>query len=255
MRKRERFIVSSILLALGLLATQLVSSEVRPLAIVLFFVASYLTSAWALHTTINGLEWFTILPFPAFYSLSVSLFYFLLPENLISRIAILLLFGVGMYALYLSSNIYSIGKVKTIQLLRAAHAVGSLFLFLMSLFIFNFIFSLRLFPALNALFVGLAIFIPILCAVWSIELLPKLTLRVIGISLFFSLVLAEIALALSLLPVGLWTVSLYLTAMLYIGFGVIQNFIIGRLFAKTFREYMWLTVFVTTSLLLLIDWK
>ena len=139
MRKRERFIISSILLAFGLLATQFVSSDIRPIAIVLFFIASYLTSAWALNKTLNGLEWLTVVPFPAFYSLSVSLFYFLLPSNIISRVAILLLFGVGMYALYLASNIFSVGKVKTIQLLRAAHAVGSLFLFLLCLFFFNFV--------------------------------------------------------------------------------------------------------------------
>lgn len=255
MRKRERFIVSSIVLAFGLLATQFVSAEMRPFAIVLFFIASYLTSAWALHTSINGLEWLTIVPFPAFYSLSVSLFYFLLPSNIVSRIAILLLFGIGMYALYLASNIFSIGKVKTIQLLRAAHAVGSFFLFLMSLFICNFIFSLRLFPVVTALCVSCTLFIPILSAIWSVQLQPKLSSSILGISLLFTLILGQVSFALSLLPIGLWTASLYLTAMLYVGFGIVQNYLVERLFAKTLREYLWLASFVTFSLLLLVEWK
>ncbi|MBP9699863.1 hypothetical protein KBD71_01120 [Candidatus Woesebacteria bacterium] len=255
MRKRERFIISSILLAFGLLATQFVSSDIRPIAIVLFFIASYLTSAWALNKTLNGLEWLTVVPFPAFYSLSVSLFYFLLPSNIISRVAILLLFGVGMYALYLASNIFSVGKVKTIQLLRAAHAVGSLFLFLLCLFFFNFVLSLGLSPLLNGLSIGAFVFLPILCGIWSIELLPSLSSRVIGTTVFLSLALGEIGVALSLLPIGLWASSLYLTAILYVGYGIIQNYFIGRLFAKTLQEYIWLVLFVSTSLLVLLEWK
>lgn len=255
MRKRVRFIISSTLLAFGLLSTQLVSVEVRPFAIALFFVAAYCMSAWALSTTINGVEWLTIVPFPAMYALSVALFYFLLPDSALSRIAIVSLFGVGMYALYLSSNIFAFGKIKTIQLLRAAHAVGSLFLFLMSLFLCNFIFSLRLTPLPTMILVFLTTFFPILCATWSIELEPRITKKVWYISFFFSILLAEVAFGLTLLPVGLWTASLYLTALVYVGFGIIQNYLIDRLFAKTLQEYVWLTVFVTCALGFLIEWK
>lgn len=255
MRKRERFIISSILLAFGLLATQLVVSDIRSFAIALFFVAAYFISGWALNKNLNGIEWITIVPFPAYYALSVSLFYFLLPGNIISRVLILGLFSVGMYAIYLMSNIYAIGKVKTIQLLRAAHAVGSLFLFLMCLFMYNFIFSLHLFPLWNALLVGVSSFIPLLCALWAVDIQPRIAPRIWWLSGLFSVFLAEIALGLSVLPVGLWTSSLYLTSLVYIGFGIIQSHLIGRLFAKTLREYSLLAIFVTVSLMLLIDWK
>lgn len=255
MRKREKFIISSILLAFGLVTTQLVPVEVRPLAIILFFIATYFISAWALSKTINGVEWLTIVPFPAMYALSVSLFYFLLPTNLASQAVIIILFGIGMYALYLSANIFSIGKLKTIQLLRAAHAVEFLFLLIMSLFLFNFIFSLHLMPILNGFFVGVASFLPILCSLWSIVLSEKLPRRIVWISIFFALILGEVAFIISLLPVGLWTASLYLTSLLYVGFGIIQHHLVGRLFTKTLREYLWLGGFVTISFMLLIDWK
>ncbi|MEP7167607.1 MAG: hypothetical protein ABI758_06565 [Candidatus Woesebacteria bacterium] len=255
MRKRVRFIISSILLSLGLLTTQFVPLEVRPFAIVLFFLASYCMSAWALSTTINGIEWLTIVPYPSMYALSVAFFYFLLPSNILSRIAIITLFGVGMYALYLSSNIFAFGKIKTIQLLRAAHAVSSLFLFLLCLFLYNFIFSLRLHPLLNMVAVLLATFVPVLCATWSIELDQRISKKVAYISIFFSILIAEVALALSFLPLGLWTSSLYLTALVYVGFGIIQNYLVGRLFARTLREYIWLAGFVTLALLFLIKWK
>lgn len=255
MRKRVRFIASSILLSLGLLATQMVSLEIRYIAIGLFFIATYCMSAWALSTSVNGVEWVTIVPFPAFYALSVSLFYFLLPSNVISRVAIITLFGVGMYLLYLSSNIIAFGKIKTIQLLRAAHAASSAFLFLLSLFLFNFIFSLRLGPFLTAGILFVAVFVPIFCALWSVELEQKISKKVLWGSLAFTLLLSQVAFALCFLPVGLWVASLYLTALVYIGFGILSNYFSGRLFAKTLQEYLWLTLFVTAALLFLVQWK
>lgn len=255
MRKRQKFIISSALLALGLIATQLLSVELRPLAIILFFIASYLISGWALAKELNGIEWLTIVPFPALYALSVSLFYFLLPSNLLSRIAIVGLFGIGMYALYLMSNIYAIGKMKTIQLLRAAYAVGSLFLLLMSLFFFNFLYSFGFNAIVNAILVMLITFPELFCATWSLELEQRITRKMVVIPLLFSLILGEIALAVSFLPVGLWTISLFLTSIIYVGFGLIQRSAEGRLFARTVSEYALLGAFVTISFLLLINWK
>lgn len=255
MRKREKFIISSVLLALGLVATQLLNVELRPIAIVLFFITTYLISGWALAKELNGIEWVTIVPFPAMYALSVSLFYFLLPSNLLSRTLVFGLFGVGMYALYLMSNIYAIGKVKTIQLLRAAYAVGSLFLLLMSLFFFNFIFSLGLLGFLNAILVFIVSFPMLYCAIWSLELEQKISKKAVTIALLFSLVLAEVALAISWLPVSLWTASLFLTSLIYVGFGLIQHYFEGRLFTNTVREYVLLGAFVTISFMLLINWK
>lgn len=255
MRKREKFIISSLLLALGLLGTQLLSVELRPLAIVLFTIASYLISAWALSKSINGVEWLTVLPYPSLYALSVSLFYFLLPSLPLSKALIIVMFGVGMYALYLTSNIYAIGKVKTIQLLRAAHAVASFFMLIMALFFFNFIFSLQLHAVFNALMVAVVTFPLLLCTTWALELEPVITKKVLVIPLLFSLIIGEAAFAVSLLPVGLWSVSLFLTSLIYVGYGLIQHYIVGRLFTKTVREYLTLGLFVTISFLFLISWK
>lgn len=255
MRKRARFITSSALLSFGLLATQLVSSDIRYIAIGLFFIASYAMSSWALSPTINGVEWITIVPFPALYALSVALFYFLLPANLLSRIGIVTLFGVGMYALYLSSNIFAFSKIRTIQLLRAAHAVNSLFLFLMLLFLYNFIYSLHLHPLVNLFLTSLGSFVPILCATWAMKLEQGISKKIIALSLYLSLFLGEVGFALSLLPVGLWSTTLYLTALVYIGFGLIQHLLIDRLFPQMIREYAIVFLLVTSSLFFLIEWK
>ena len=255
MRKRERFIISAVLLAAGLLATQLLSIDVRPIAIAIFTIATYFLSAWALSTNLNGVEWLTVLPFPSLYALSVALFYFLLPSNNLTRFVIISMFGVGMYALYLTSNIFAVGKSKTIQLLRAAHAVSFLFLLLMTLFFFNFIFSLQLIAFANMLLVFLVTFPLLFCSLWSLNLEVVISKKLIVESLIFSLVIAEAALVVSFIPSGLWAISLFLTSLVYVGFGLLQHSIQGRLFSSTVREYLALGAMVTVSYLLLISWK
>ena len=141
MRRREKFVIVSVLLSLSLLATQYIPLDWRYLATAIFFIISYLSSAWALSDDLHSHEWLTIVPFPALYASSVSLFYFLLPEMFWSRLVIIAIFGVGMYALFLTSNIFSVAKGRTIQLLYAAHAVALFFIMITSLLFNNVIFS------------------------------------------------------------------------------------------------------------------
>ena len=98
--------ITSVLLSLGLLGVQATVIDFRYLAVAVFAIFSYLMSTWALKDDLQFHERFTVVPFPVLYATSVSLFYFLLPENLLSKIAILFLFGIGMYALFLTSNIF-----------------------------------------------------------------------------------------------------------------------------------------------------
>jgi len=140
MRRREKFIIVSVLLSLGLLATQYVPIDWRYAAIGIFALISYLMSAWALSDDLQIYEWLTILPLPVLYASSVALFYFLLPEVLLSRLAILAVFGVGMYALFLTANIFSVAKGRTIQLLYAARAIALFFTMIISLLLTNTIF-------------------------------------------------------------------------------------------------------------------
>ena len=80
MRRREKFVLASILLSLGLLATLYVPFEWRYLSIAILALLSFVISAWALSDDLQVHEWLVIVPFPAMYSAAVSLFFFLLPE-------------------------------------------------------------------------------------------------------------------------------------------------------------------------------
>ena len=96
MRRREKFVIGSIVLTLCLLAVQYTSLDIRYLAIAIFTFFTYVVSTWALFDDLQVHERLTIVPFPSLYAAAVSLFYFLLPDNFLSQLVILVLFGVGM---------------------------------------------------------------------------------------------------------------------------------------------------------------
>jgi hypothetical protein len=255
MRRREKFVIASILLSLGLLGVQLVPLDFRYFAVFGFAVVSYAISAWALFDDLQRFEWVTILPFPTLYATAIGLFYFLLPENIISRFMLLLVFGIGMYALYLTSNIYSVAKGRTIQLVHAAHAIGLLLILITSLFFTNTIYSLRMPFYLNGLLVGLSHFPLVLMSLWSVELKQQVTKELVVYSVMTTLVLTELSIILSFFPFSTWNFSLLIMAVLYIMLGILHNFLRGILFENTVREYSLVAVFVGLVFALIFPWK
>jgi len=255
MRRREKFIIVSVLLSLGLLATQYVPIDWRYGAIALFALISYFMSAWALSDDLQIYEWLTILPLPVLYASSVALFYFLLPEVLLSRLAILAIFGVGMYALFLTANIFSVAKGRTIQLLYAAHAIALFFTMITSLLLTNTIFSLRLPFYFNALLVALAHFILVLMSLWSVQLEPRINRQILSYSFLFILLLAEFTICFSFLPMQIWHISLFIMSLVYVGLSLFQNLLQGRLFKNTATEYALVAIFIILAFIVVFPGK
>jgi hypothetical protein len=255
MRRREKFVIAAIVLSLGLLGVQYVPLDWRYWAVLGFALASYLVSAWALADDLQRHEWLTVVPFPTLYAASVGLFYFLLPESLLSKFFILGLFGVGMYALLLTANIFSVAKGRTIQLLHAAHAIALLFTLLTSLLLTNTIFSLRLAFYWNGLLVGLLHFPLILMSLWSVELESRVPKDVVKLSAVTTLILIEIAVVLSLFPFTVWNMALFIMAIMYVALGVLHNHLKGRLFHSALREYSFLLAFIILMFFVLFPYK
>ena len=255
MRRREKFVISSILLSLGLAGVQYVALDYRYWAVAVFTVISYLFSAWALSDDLQKHEWLTVIPLPALYASAVSLFYFLLPSNGMTRITLLVFFGIGMYALYLTSNIFSVAKGRTIQLLHAAHAIGLLFSLLISMLFLNTIFSLKLIFWLNGLLVGLSHFPLIFLSLWSVKLEPRVTSQTTILSVIMTILLVELGVIFSFYPFSVWHSTLFIMSFLYIGLGLLHSHLRGRLFANTLTEYSLVAVFVSLVFLLLFPGK
>lgn len=255
MRQREKSVLSAVVLSIIFFLLQFIPLEWRPLGLVAFAVITYLLTGWTLFSNLDGVEWLTIVPVPGFYALGVSAFYFLLPENIFVRLAILAIFGLGMYALLLSGNIFTIAKVRTIQLLRAAQAVLFFFCLIAALLSFNTLFSLSLWFVWNSLIsAGIAGLLSF-AFFWSVRLEKRLSREVLALTLRTALTLGFLAGALSFLPGPLWPTSLFLMTMLYVLLGLGQSALEQRLFTNTVREYVGVFCGVVVMYLFFLQWK
>lgn len=244
MNKRKRFVLASLLLTLGLAGTQLVQINQRYEAIAVLTLISVALSAWALFSDLKGIGWLTVLTLPAMYPASVALFYFLLPANPLARGLLLILFGLGMYALLLTENIYSVAAIRTIQLVRAAHAVGFLLTILTSIFFIGTIFSLRLPFWANGLGGALVLFPLLLQGCWSVILSAQLNFPVIRRSLILAIIGGGIAVVSSFLPMNPIVAALLTSGYLYVVMGLSQQELQERLFKKTIQEYVAIGIIV-----------
>ncbi len=255
MTKRKKFILASIVLSLCLFSLQWVSLDFRFVAVFGFFFIAYATSAWALWEDLKGVEWITILLLPALYATGTGLFYFLLPSGVVAQIMILVLFGLGMYALFLTENIYSVAAIRTIQLLRAANAVGFLMSVVTLVLFYNTIFSVKLHWWLNGVGVALISFPVLLQGLWSVTLKKTLGKNILFMSMGLSIMLGMIGVTLSFLPATVWIASLFLATVVYIVLGLLQHALDQRLFSRTIYEYLSVGVFVIIATLVVMPWK
>jgi len=251
MTKRRRFIIQSTALSLGLLFIQSVDISWRYWAILGIGSIAYFFTAWSLREEIRKISWLIILPLPALYTGSIGLFYFLLPAAFLTRIIVVSLFGVGMYALLLTENIFSVAAIRTIQLLRAAQAVGFLITLLTIFFIYDTIFSFKLIAWQNIPLIFGFSFIVVLQAIWSISLEDTINKRLILITFVLSLMASELAFFISFWPLSITALSLFLVSFWYVILGIVQNWLVGKLFSKTLNEYIRvaLIIFIITFFL------
>lgn len=254
--KRRRFLLVSIVLSLVLLFIQNIPTEQRLLAFLFYFLVSYGLSAWALIKDLNGVEWITNLILPSFFPVSVGLFYFLLPQQAVTRVLVLIAFAIGMYALLLTANIFGVASIRTIQLLRAARAVGFLFTVLTSAFLFFLVLSFKL-NAISSLLLIFVFSYPLfLQGLWSSLLEEKIDARVGLLSLGLSLLLTELAVGIMFWPIDIAMGSVYLAMVVYVFLGLGQQMLEDRLFKKTIQEYLGfgVIVFVIVTISTIFQW-
>ncbi len=229
----------SVILTLGLFVVQSLPVEKRFVSLAVLFVLAYGLSAWSLFKDLTGIEWFSCLFLPSLFPVAVGLFYFLLPQMRIVKLIVLGLFSLSMYAILLTANIFSVASIRTIQLLRAARAIGFLFTILTATFLFHLILSFKFHFWWN----GLAIFgvswLLFVQSLWSLELDEKgFSRRVLSFSLAGSVAMMEMAVVVSFLPVEVALGSLFLAMSLYVLLGLMQHFFEGKLFKRTVNEYL-----------------
>lgn len=236
--KRQKFAATSILVGLGLFLIHFLPLSLRYPAIVGVTIASYFLSAWSLREGMSKIGWLTILSLPTIFTAAIGFFYFLIPGSILVRIGVSMAFSIIFYFLLLTENIFAVAAVRTIQLLRSAHAASFLLSLVAAFFIFNTIFSFRLSFWWNFILIFVCAFPICLQFFWSINLQDKIDRDLLAESLIVALVLAEISVALSFWPMSGANVALGLVAILYACLGLYQHLFSDRLFKKTVIEYL-----------------
>lgn len=247
MTKRQKFVLSSVFLALGFLVMQFVEEAFRYHAIVGLVLSCFVFSFLSLKDGLGRNATLLTLVLPTFFTAAVGLFYFLLPANIIARLPVVFLYGLGIYALFLTANIYTVAAARTIALLRAAHAVGFILTLVTTFLLFDTVLSYRFDFWVNGILASLVSFPLLASGLWSVDLEPVVSKEVLLPSVALAVSAGEVAAVLSFWPVTVTVFSVALTTVLYVGLGLGQANIQQRLFKKTVREYLLvgLVVFVT----------
>ena len=253
--KRARFVISALLLSGGLFFTQTVPFSWRYFSLAGLGFLAFILSFWSLHEGVHSkVIWLTTAVLPVFFTIAVALFYFLFPESVYYQIALLFFFGFAIYIIFLTENIFTVASLHTIALFRAAQTVGFLLTLLTAFFLYNTIFSFRLFGWWNSILVLLISFPLSLQFFWVASLEEKMSRKILFFSLLSSLVIAELSLVVSFFPLNVLTGSLFLTCVVYVSFGLCSAKLKKRLFEKVIKEYLLVGGLMFLVLLLTASW-
>lgn len=251
--KRQRFIFVVLTLSLGLFIAE---SLLGKSGILVVFGLSVLTLFFLYFVLRHDLEdnfspQIFILPF--FYSLSVGLFYLLVPARFLTRIGITSLYALGLYSLFLSQNIFTVSSIRTIALLSGARTVSLVLTLLSYFFISNVVFSFHINVFITLALIFIYTFPMVLQAIWIHALDKNLFAQIFWV-LSLTICLSEISLFLWFGTSSPTVSALFLTAIFYVLVGLTQAWFEKRLFRSVILEYIWITIISFIFLILFTNW-
>lgn len=251
--KRQKFILSVIFLSLGLFVAEYFLGK-SGLSIV--FILSVLSAVFLYFSLKDDLkDNFTpqVFVLPFLYSLSIGLFYLLVPARFITRIAMTSFYALGLYSLYLSQNIFVVSSIRTIQLLASARTVSLVLTLLSYFFISNVVFSFHINVFITLAIIFIYTFIIVLQAIWVHTLEKSLFAQIFWV-LSLTICLSEIALFLWFSPSSPTVAALFLSAIFYVLIGLSHAWFDKRLFRSVILEYFWITVIAFIFLVTFTNW-
>jgi len=251
--KRAKFVIGAVFLTTIFLWGNLTSGPAftKALFLGIFCALVVIVSLWQ---EITGPKFFLVLILPSFFSVFSLYFVRGLTLPLFIKMLSPLFFGLGIYSIFLTVNIFSICLEKMIPLFRAALAVGFLFTVITSLLAFSFILFLRLSFWRNGLLVGLVSFPLALQALWSVNPKQGVGKRLFIISFILSLAIGELALTISFWPVVPILGALFLVSAFYALVGINQLYLSGRLKRRRVIEYVSIAAVVLILMVITTRW-
>lgn len=252
--KRVRFVISTLILTFLMLFSTFFFFENAWFFIPLFVLICYGLTYFSTIEEIEKSEWLTLFLTPVFFTVSFYLFYFLFPVRWLTRIPFIVLYGVSVYAILLTSNIFNVGVEKSLQLYRAAFSVNYFYHTVIVFLISNILFSFKENFLINGLTTGIVMFPLSLQLLWTVKLNLNIEKDLVMHALFISLVLAQVAVLISFLPLQTTVLALILAVTYYSLGGLTNAHLDSRLFKQTVREYVFVLGFVLIIALLTLSW-
>ncbi|MBI2599140.1 hypothetical protein HYW40_02900 [Candidatus Curtissbacteria bacterium] len=252
--KRQKFILMSFFLTVILVTIQTVPEALRFQIIGILALATLFLAAFSLWGELSGVKYFLLLLLPVYFVAGASLFYFLLPVRWLTRLPFAVLFGISVYLLMLTSNIYNVAAIRTIALLRAAHAVGVLFSLISTFFLANVLFSLHL-PFYLGIAGVVAIVLPLyLVGLWSYEFSDYISKRVLTYAAIFTYLTVQIALVFSFWPIAPINQALATATIMYVLLALAQFDFGGKLRPRIVWEHLGVAMAVFIVILMTTRW-
>ena len=271
LHKRQKITLTVIILSAALLYLPLIELALwRQVWVFGILLASYLLSLWSLSTPklkdktqspltqfsydLSGVELITMFVLPVLLSTSFALFFLLFLPSLYLRLGLGLGFGVSLYIILLSENIFNVSADRSIPLLRAAQTVGYLTTLFVSFAFFSLLYSMGFdswLIGLIAMASGTVLFAQ---AFWQIELKENLSNGLINASLVGGLAIGQIGVMLTFWPLRPLGAGLALTTVVYVVLGLLQHQLRERLDRRTTLEYLVVGLGVFLLLLLITNW-
>lgn len=221
------------------------------------FFLSFLTDFLlflSLHDDIRENFYPQIFILPFFYSLAFGLFYFLVPVRFLTRIIVTSLYGVGLYSLFLSANIFTVSAIRTIALLSSARTVSFALSLLSYFFLSNVVFSLHTNVFLTLLLILGFTFPLVLSSIWTYTLERDIKPDLFW-SISLTILLFESSVILWFWPSMPTLISLFLTGIFYTMVGLSHAWFEKRLFKGVILEYFWVAIVTFIVLIFFTAWS
>lgn len=251
--KREKIIITSITLSLGLLNFQFVPFLYMFWYIGLLTGLAYLLSLWSLWEGISKLKAGVLLILPTFFTLAFSGYYFLIIP-LWLRITVSLLFGITFYTLLLSQNIFNVSSIRTIPLYRVSSTVAFVLTIFTATLLFNDLLSFQLLFIWNGILIFLLSFPLALQALWTVEM-EGITMQILVYSLLISLIIGEVGMVLSFWPIYKPLASVILGVNLLVILNVVYDSLRAKLGRGEVMVGIGLNVLIFIIAFLFTSWK
>lgn len=254
LNKREKLVSSVLLLTLGLFIAE---NFLGRGGVIIVFILAFLTDLllfWALFRDLRENFSWQVFILPFFYSLAFGLFYLLIPARFLTRIVMASLYGVGLYSLFLSQNIFTVSAIRTIALLSSARTVSFAIILLSFFFLTNVVFSLHTNLFINSFLIFSFTLPMVVSSIWLYTLEKNIFSNFIW-TISLTIALFESSIMLWFWPSTPTLIALFLTGIFYTVVGISAAWFEKRLFRGVMLEYFWVAIVTFAVLIVFTIWS